>query len=73
MSDPLPLMPRRKRIALRFLSGPLGGVVCNVPTACNRATADFLLSSPLTGQEYQRPNAVPAQHGGAARSVTVSS
>jgi methylglyoxal synthase len=30
-------------------------VVCNVPTACNRATADFVLSSPLTGQEYQRP------------------
>jgi methylglyoxal synthase len=31
-------------------------VVCNVPTACNRATADFVLSSPLTGQEYQRPS-----------------
>jgi methylglyoxal synthase len=30
-------------------------VVCNVPTACNRATADFVLSSPLTGEEYQRP------------------
>ena len=25
-------------------------VVCNVPTACNRATADFVLSSPLTGR-----------------------
>ena len=31
-------------------------VVCNVPTACNRATADFVLSSPLTGEEYQRPD-----------------
>jgi methylglyoxal synthase len=33
-------------------------VVCNVPTACNRATADFVLSSPLTSEEYQRPNSV---------------
>ena len=32
-------------------------VVCNVPTACNRATADFVLSSPLTGEEYQRSSA----------------
>jgi methylglyoxal synthase len=32
-------------------------VVCNVPTACNRATADFVLSSPLTSEEYQRSNA----------------
>jgi methylglyoxal synthase len=29
-------------------------VVCNVPTACNRATADFVLSSPLTAEEYPR-------------------
>ncbi len=33
-------------------------VVCNVPTACNRATADFVLSSPLTAREYHRPAAV---------------
>jgi methylglyoxal synthase len=33
-------------------------VVCNVPTACNRATADFILSSPLTAEEYQRPEPV---------------
>jgi methylglyoxal synthase len=32
-------------------------VVCNVPTACNRATADFALSSPLTGEEYRRSSA----------------
>jgi len=27
-------------------------VVYDVPIACNRATADFVLSSPLLGQEY---------------------
>jgi len=27
-------------------------VLYNVPTACNRATADFLISSTLIGQEY---------------------
>jgi methylglyoxal synthase len=32
-------------------------VVCNVPTACNRATADFVLSSPLTAEEYARSSA----------------
>jgi methylglyoxal synthase len=29
-------------------------VVYNVPIACNRATADFLLSSPLMGEVYER-------------------
>lgn len=29
-------------------------VVYNVPIACNRATADFILSSPLLGHEYIR-------------------
>ena len=29
-------------------------VVYNVPIACNRATADFLLSSPLMEEEYDR-------------------
>jgi len=27
-------------------------VVCNVPIACNRATADFILSSPLLAADY---------------------
>jgi methylglyoxal synthase len=27
-------------------------VVCNIPIACNRATADFVLSSPLMKQAY---------------------
>jgi len=29
-------------------------VVCNVPIACNRATADFVLSSPLMNEAYER-------------------
>lgn len=29
-------------------------VVCNTPMACNRATADFLLSSPLMDEHYER-------------------
>jgi methylglyoxal synthase len=33
-------------------------VVYNVPIACNRATADFVLSSPLLAAEYRR--AAPA-------------
>ena len=28
-------------------------VVYNIPIACNRSTADFLLSSPLMNEEYQ--------------------
>lgn len=29
-------------------------VLYNIPTACNRSTADFLISSPLMSQEYER-------------------
>ncbi len=29
-------------------------VVWNIPVACNRASADFILSSPLLGAKYQR-------------------
>mgnify|MGYP003477603081 FL=1 len=32
-------------------------VLCNIPTACNVATADFIISSPLFASDYQR--AVP--------------
>ena len=36
-------------------------VVYNVPIACNRATADFMLSSPLMDREYERlVNSVPS-------------
>jgi methylglyoxal synthase len=30
-------------------------VLWNIPTACNRSTADFLISSPLMGEEYGHP------------------
>lgn len=30
------------------------GVVYNIPMACNRATADFLISSPLMDEDYKR-------------------
>lgn len=30
-------------------------VLYNVPTACNRSTADFLISSPLFNEPYQQP------------------
>jgi methylglyoxal synthase len=36
-------------------------VVHNVPIACNRATADFLLSSPLMHQDYERMVAKPGR------------
>lgn len=29
-------------------------VVYNIPIACNRATADFIISSPLLSKEYER-------------------
>ena len=31
------------------------GVVCNIPVACNRATADFLISSPLMNRLHMNP------------------
>lgn len=30
-------------------------VLYNIPTACNRSTADFIISSPLMAQEYEHP------------------
>src|SRR6195256_5825259 len=29
-------------------------VVCNIPIACNRATADFMISSPLMSRSHQQ-------------------
>ena len=45
-------------------------VVCNIPIACNRATADFLISSPLMAEVHQPASpltarAVPRQAGAA--------
>jgi methylglyoxal synthase len=37
--------------------------VCNVPTACNRATADHLISSPLSLASYERRQPTHAVHG----------
>jgi methylglyoxal synthase len=41
-------------------------VVHDCPIACNRATADFLLSSPLLGVSYQRMISVPDTAAAAA-------
>ncbi len=48
--DPLEPLPHDPdvRALLRI------AVLYNVPTACNRATADFLISSPLMVQRYER-------------------
>ena len=46
-------------------------VVCNIPVACNRATADFMISSPLMDREHQQqdPASGPARHDEAAPAV----
>ncbi|HET7011478.1 MAG TPA: methylglyoxal synthase [Anaerolineales bacterium] len=48
--DPLEPMPHDPDVkALLRIA-----VLYNIPTACNRATADFLISSPLMTREYER-------------------
>jgi len=42
-------------------------VVWNIPVACNRASADFIISSPLVLGEYQR--LVPDYEGYRARTI----
>jgi methylglyoxal synthase len=47
-----PLLPQPHDVDVKALLRI--AVVHNVPIACNRATADFLLSSPLMGGAYER-------------------
>jgi methylglyoxal synthase len=42
-------------------------VVWNIPAACNRATADYMISSPLMGSDYER--LVPNYEGYLARQI----
>ena len=42
-------------------------VVWNIPVACNRATADYMISSPLMSSGYQR--AIPDYHSYIVRLV----
>jgi methylglyoxal synthase len=41
-------------------------VVYNTPIACNRSTADFVLSSPLMEEEYERRVVLPRASGARA-------
>ena len=56
--DPMAPMPHDPDIkSLLRLS-----VVYNVPTACNRSTADFMISSPLFTDEEYKPQLVDYSH-----------
>ena len=59
--DPLTLQPHNPdvRALLRI------AVVWNIPVACNRASADFMIASPLLSGTYQRFS--PDYHGYIAR------
>jgi len=57
----------------------LRAVLWNIPVTCNRASADFVISSPLISQPWQRQQpgdrahidrrASPAVHGGEGRAA----
>ena len=50
-------------------------VVCNIPVACNRATADFMISSPLMSRSHQQwdPASGQARHNQPALTVARAS
>jgi methylglyoxal synthase len=57
--DPLKPMPHDPDVkALLRIA-----VVWNIPVACNRASADFMISSPLMSAEYQRRLPAHEEHG----------
>jgi methylglyoxal synthase len=47
-------------------------MVWNIPVACNRASADFLISSPLMNQGYQRLEPDYGEVSSAARMASIS-
>jgi methylglyoxal synthase len=53
-----PLQPQPHDVDVKALLRV--AVVHNCPMACNRATADFLLSSPLMGRPYERSGLAPS-------------
>jgi len=64
--DPLEQLPHDPDVkALLRLA-----VVWNIPTACNRSTADFMISSPLMDEESVR--LVPDYSGYCARPITIT-
>lgn len=46
-----PMMPQPHDVDVKALLRI--AVLYNIPTACNRSTADFMISSPLLNEEYQ--------------------
>ncbi len=45
-------------------------VLWNIPTACNRSTADFLISSPLMEREYEHPTPDPDRYAAKRNTLT---
>jgi len=65
--DPLEPMPHDPDVKALLRMA----VVWNIPIACNRASADFMISSPLMDGEYDR--LVPDYEGYRSRKIAPSS